>query len=63
MGPESDEENQERRNPVRKQEKEKEFRTIGQFKQIFTNPQELYEAVEKYNKTFKCVKNEHPLKK
>lgn len=39
MGPESDEEQQERKNPVRKAEKDKEFRTVGPLKQIFTNPQ------------------------
>lgn len=36
---------------------------MGPLKQIFTNPQELYEAAEKYNKTFKMVKNEHPVRK
>jgi hypothetical protein len=32
-------------------------------KQIFTNAKDLYEAAEKYNKTFKTVKNEHPTRK
>ena len=37
-----------------------EFRNVGQLKQIITNPEELYEAATKYNKTFKMVSNQHP---
>lgn len=32
MEPESEDENQEKKNPVKKAEKEKEFRTVGQLK-------------------------------
>ena len=57
MDPESDNEAQNQKNPVRKAEKDKEFRTVGPTDIILSNPNELYEAAIKYNKTFKMVKN------
>lgn len=48
------------RNHIKRAEKEKEFRTAGQQKEILTNPNEMYETISKYGKTFKTVKTVHP---
>lgn len=65
MKAESDEEieQDERRNPVKRAEKEKEFKTLGPNDQIFTNPNEAYAAATKYDKSYKLVKNVHPKNK
>lgn len=55
MQPDSDEDVQEKKNPIKRAEKEKEFRTVGGSKEILQKPEELYEAALKYNKTFKTV--------
>ena len=59
---ESDEEieQEEKKNPVNKAEREKEFRTVGPQKTIHTDPKEMYENINKYNKSIKMVKNAHP---
>jgi hypothetical protein len=59
---ESDEEieQDERKNPVKRAEREKEFRTVGPLKAIHTDPKEMYENITKYNKSIKMVKNQHP---
>ena len=56
-------EQDERKNPIKRAEREKQFRTAGKLKEIFTNPQEMYENVMKYNKSVKMVKNTHPKNK
>ena len=58
MEPESEEE-VDVKNPIKRAEKEKEFRTVGKLKAIFTQDKDLYEAANKYSNTFKMVKNEH----
>lgn len=59
---ESDEEieQDERKNPVKRAEREKEFRTVGPQKTIHIDPKEMYENITKYNKSIKTVKNVHP---
>lgn len=61
MKAESDEEieNEDKRNPVKRAEREKEFRTVGKLKDIITDPNLMYERLQEYNKTFKTVKNAH----
>lgn len=54
---------EDKRNPVSRAEKSKEFRTVGQLKEIYTNPHDVYQNIAKYSKTIKCVKNVHPLHK
>lgn len=44
-------------------EKEKEFRTVGQNKDIYTDPKDAYENLLKYEKTIKTVKNPYPQRK
>ena len=50
----------ERRNPIKRAQRQKEFKTVGQLKQIITDPAELYAKVNEFGKTFKSVKNAHP---
>ncbi len=59
---ESDEEVEvdERRNPIKRAEREKEFKTVGQLKQIITDAAEIYAKATEFSKTFKAVKNAHP---
>jgi hypothetical protein len=35
-------EQDERKNPIKRAEREKEFRTVGQLKEILTNPGDVY---------------------
>lgn len=56
-------EQEEKRNPISRAEKNKEFRTAGQIKDIYRRPEEMHEAIQKYSKTIKSVKNQHPLHK
>lgn len=65
MKADSDEEieKDERRNPIKRNEREKEFRTVGQFKEVFTNPADANEMLSKYDKSIKSVKKPHPVHK
>ena len=54
---------EEKRNPVKRAEREKEFRTVGKLKAIHTDPREVHENIIKYNKSIKSVKNAHPRQK
>ena len=36
---------------------------MGQFKEILTNPAEIYDMISKYDKSIKCVKKPHPVHK
>lgn len=56
-------EQDERKNPIKRAEREKEFRTVGQLKEIFTKPVDIYQAITKYDKSIKTVRNPHPLHK
>ena len=62
MKAESDEENggDERRNPIKRAEREKEFRTAGALKDIYTDPKLVYENIMRLSKSIKTVKNGHP---
>ena len=44
---------------MKRAEREKEFRTIGKFKEIFTDANQIYLNVLNYAKTFKSVRNQH----
>lgn len=54
---------EDKRNHISRAEKSKEFRTVGQLKDVFTNPNDVHQNIAKYSKTIKCVKNPHPLHK
>lgn len=56
-------EQEEKKNPASRAEKNKEFRTVGQIKDIYKQPEDIYEAINKYSKTIKTVKNQYPLHK
>ena len=56
MEPESEEEHN-NRNPMNRAEKEKEFRTAGSSKEVYTKAIDIYNAMSKLTKTFKQVKN------
>ena len=49
------------RHPVKKGDRTKEFREIGNSNKVFINQQELYEAAIQHSKTFKTVRNQHPI--
>ena len=57
----SDEEvEQEHKNPVKRAEREREFKTAGMLKEVYRSAKDMHSAVQKYDKTFKTVSHPHP---
>ena len=54
-------EQEDKRNHFSRAEREKQFRTVGQNKEIYTDPHQVYDnLITKYGKSIKNVSNPHP---
>ena len=55
-----EEQEQEHKNPVKRADRDREFKTAGMIKEVYRSAKDIHGALQKYEKTIKTVSHPHP---